>query len=55
LCNKNEFIHPNEILFNALERDAVGASFEPYKMLLEVFFYTKNIVFVPKVSIQSSK
>jgi len=43
LCNKNGFIHPNEIIFNALERNEVGASFESYSMLPEQIKINKKI------------
>ncbi len=43
LCNKNGFIYPNEINFNALERNEIGASFELYSMLPEQLKINKKL------------
>ena len=58
MCNKNGFIHPNEINFNALETDEVGASFELYSMLPEQLKVSKKLskfdlstFWMPKTSI----
>ena len=58
MCNKNRFIHPNVINFNALERDEIGAYFESYSMLPEQLKVSKKLskvdlstFWMPKTSI----